>query len=97
MSYFLITFVLKYLVLLCQGIALFLSVPTFHLMEKEREKTDGSCFATMREVFEVLNFGCMSCLVPGDYLFLDETLQLCVHKLASNSTTQTNRQNMDYY
>ena len=27
----------------------------------------------MRKVFEVLKFGCMSCLVPDDYLSLDET------------------------
>ena len=31
-------------------------------------------FATMRKVFEVFNFEWMSCLVPGDYLSLDETL-----------------------
>ena len=27
----------------------------------------------MRKVFEVFNFECMFCLVPGDYLSLDET------------------------
>ena len=32
------------------------------------------CFAVIRKVFEVLKFGCMSCLVPDDYLSLDETL-----------------------
>ena len=31
-------------------------------------------FAAIREVFQVFNFQCMSCLVPGDYLSLDETL-----------------------
>ena len=30
-------------------------------------------FATMRKGFEIFNFECMSCLVPGDYLSLDET------------------------
>ena len=31
-------------------------------------------FAAMRNVFEFFNFECMSCLVPSDYLTLDETL-----------------------
>ncbi|XP_057296254.1 piggyBac transposable element-derived protein 1-like [Hydractinia symbiolongicarpus] len=38
----------------------------------ERWKHDR--FAAMREVFESFNYECMSCLVPGDYLSLDETL-----------------------
>ena len=32
------------------------------------------CFAAMSEVSKVFNFECMSYLVPGDYLSLDETL-----------------------
>ena len=31
-------------------------------------------FAAMRKAFEVFSFEFMSCLVPGDYLSLDETL-----------------------
>ncbi|CAB4002415.1 Hypothetical predicted protein [Paramuricea clavata] len=31
-------------------------------------------FAAIREIFESFNFECMSCLVPNDYLSLDETL-----------------------
>ena len=31
-------------------------------------------FAAIREIFESFNFECMSCLVPCDYLSLDETL-----------------------
>jgi hypothetical protein len=31
-------------------------------------------FAAIRDIFESLNFECMSCLVPSDYLSLDETL-----------------------
>jgi hypothetical protein len=38
----------------------------------ERWKKDR--FAAMRDVFEIFNQECMSCLVPGDYLSLDETL-----------------------
>lgn len=38
----------------------------------ERWKQDR--FAAMRDIFELFNFECMSCLVPGDYLSLDETL-----------------------
>ena len=42
------------------------------------EKTRGNrwqhdCFPAVREAFVVFNFECMSCLVPGDYLSLDET------------------------
>ena len=32
------------------------------------------CFAATREFFEVFNFQCITCLMPGDYLSLDETL-----------------------
>ena len=31
-------------------------------------------FAAIRDIFESFNLECMSCLVPGDYLSLDETL-----------------------
>ena len=31
-------------------------------------------FGAIREIFESFNFECMSCLVPNDYLSLDETL-----------------------
>jgi hypothetical protein len=31
-------------------------------------------FAAMRDIFEAFNYECMSCLIPGDFLSLDETL-----------------------
>lgn len=38
----------------------------------ERWKHDR--FAAIRDIFEAFNYECMTCLVPGEYLSLDETL-----------------------
>ena len=38
------------------------------------ERWNEDRFAAIRELFESFNNECMSCLVPGDYLSLDETL-----------------------
>ena len=44
-------------------------------------------FGAKRDVFEVFNFECMSCLVQ----FSIKIVSNFKHKLASNSATQTNR------
>ena len=70
-SYFLMTFVLQYLVLLCQGIRPHLSFDD----ETTREnRWQHDRFAAMSEVSDFFNFEYISYLVPGDYLSLDETL-----------------------
>ena len=68
--------VLQCLVLLYQGIVLFLSVPTYPLMTKQREKIDGNIIASRPwdNFLKSSTSNCMSCLVPGDYLSLDENL-----------------------
>ena len=68
----------QYLVPQCHGIALFYSRHNLCFDDEttrgERWKHDR--FAAMRNVFETFNYECMSCLVRGDYLSLDETLYL---------------------
>ena len=51
-------------------------------------------FAAFRSFFESFNRNCMTCLAPGDYLSLDETLYPMRTQMGLGNIIQINLQNM---
>ena len=53
--------------------------------------------AAVREFYEMFNNGCMTTLVPGDYLSLDETLYAMRTQISFNNITPTSRLSMAFF
>ena len=54
-------------------------------------------FTAIRDSFESFNHNCNSCVFPGDFLSLDETLYSMRTRIGFKQFNPKNQQNMDYY